>query len=354
MGSTCVTQITPNTPACESLQSQVNNFTSQFFGAVTKIDVSPGVVEWSLPCDLDLGIPSDPRAFGEGVACYFLRLFKQAIISFEGPAGDNGLAGTDGQPGFTVTMSSFPQPTDSTPFTITYLFTPAIVTGEDIFISNSGWYRVNALGGSGATRLATISLMRSVNSPKATVDAGRIMVPTGPPGTSKKGPSGAPGPNGQTGDKGATGPSGPVLTMGPTEQNGVVQASGSDLNINGAAVPATYGGGTVQVTLPVAGTYLVRAISLLRNNSNVINSALYMYLRNLTDPSKNTGLNGDLPGSLSTCSIQFNGNLNKSALANMACLVQPTSDANTIQLTFSGLFFTSFSAYTKLVWVRLT
>lgn len=59
-------------PAKEPLQSALANFIEAFFGSLTKVCVN-GKVEWVLPCDLDVGIPSFPRIPGEGIACYFLR-----------------------------------------------------------------------------------------------------------------------------------------------------------------------------------------------------------------------------------------------------------------------------------------
>lgn len=354
MGSNCVTHDGPNSPTCESLQSQIDNFTSNFFGSVTKVNGAiPGEVDWELGCDLDLGLPSDPRGFGEGVACYFLRLFRNAIISFEGPQGDRGNAGLDGYPGFAVSLSAFVQPIDSTPFPIKYLYTPAIAVGEYVFVGNSGWYLVTGLAGTGTARLVTLSLFQAIPGASGVIDAGRVIIPTGPPGLSTKGPVGLPGDKGETGDKGITGPDGPTLPNGPTQQNGEVQASGADYTFLTPGV-ATFGSGPLEVTLPVAGTYLFRAISLIRNNSGVINSGLSMYLRNSTDTSQNTGASGELPGSLTTCNIQFLGNLNKKGTANIACLVQPVTDGNVIQLYLSGLNFTAFAAYSRIVWVRLT
>lgn len=61
-------------PANEPLASALNNFIVAFFGSLTKTCVNNQVV-WVLPCDLDSGFPGYPRVAGEGLACYFLRVF---------------------------------------------------------------------------------------------------------------------------------------------------------------------------------------------------------------------------------------------------------------------------------------
>lgn len=69
-------------PTCnatvESTASALDNFISAFFGSVTKTCVNNKVV-WILPCDLNSGIPGYPRIEGEGLACYYARVF--ALIS---------------------------------------------------------------------------------------------------------------------------------------------------------------------------------------------------------------------------------------------------------------------------------
>src|SRR6185436_11523721 len=117
---------TTNTAACESLPSQISNFTTQFFGVVTKTEVD-GAVVWSLPCSLDVGLPANPRGSGEGLACYFLRLFADGIIGLTGPKGDSGTPGTDGRNAYTVTLHSFTQPTSGNPnIQVSTAFNPAV------------------------------------------------------------------------------------------------------------------------------------------------------------------------------------------------------------------------------------
>lgn len=68
-------------PAHEPLPSTVDNFVTQFFGSVTKTCVNNQVV-WSLPCNLDAGVPGYPRSPSEGLACYFKRLINDLFVLF--------------------------------------------------------------------------------------------------------------------------------------------------------------------------------------------------------------------------------------------------------------------------------
>jgi hypothetical protein len=71
-------------PEHEPLPSTVDNFVTQFFGEVTKTCVDGSIV-WTLPCNLDEGIPGYPRQEGEGLACYFSRVLED--ISMGGGGG---------------------------------------------------------------------------------------------------------------------------------------------------------------------------------------------------------------------------------------------------------------------------
>jgi len=166
-----------NTAACESLPSQISNFTLQFFGTVVKTEID-GVVSWSLPCNLDTGLPNNPRGADEGLACYFLRLFQDGIVGLTGPQGAQGCPGKDGFNAYTVTLQAFTQPTAESP-TLTLLtqFSPVIVTGLNVFIQGSGYYQVTGANSSG---LVFLTLIRPVSGASGTISAGKIVVPTGP------------------------------------------------------------------------------------------------------------------------------------------------------------------------------
>lgn len=61
-------------PANEPLSSALQNFITAFFGSLTKTCVN-GDVQWLLPCSLETGVEGFPRISGEGLACYFSRIF---------------------------------------------------------------------------------------------------------------------------------------------------------------------------------------------------------------------------------------------------------------------------------------
>lgn len=85
-----------NTAANEHLDSQVENFALNFFGDLVRTEIN-GVVSWSLPCRLDIGLPSNPRGQTEPLGCYFLRLLENGIVGQEGVTGNPGFNGHNGR-----------------------------------------------------------------------------------------------------------------------------------------------------------------------------------------------------------------------------------------------------------------
>lgn len=184
-----------NTAACESLPSQISNFTLQFFGTVVKTEVD-GVVSWSLPCNLDVGLPNNPRGFDEGLACYFLRLFQDGIVGLTGPAGARGAPGCNGLNAFTVTLQSFQQVAQNDSVQVLTSFNPSMVVGSYVFISTSGLYLIDNSDVSGLLSLRLVDVPKSPVG--STITAGKLVVPSGPPG-------GPPGPQGEQGIQGEQG-----------------------------------------------------------------------------------------------------------------------------------------------------
>jgi hypothetical protein len=234
-----------NTAECESLSSQINNFTTQFFGTVVKTEVD-GEVVWSLPCQLDVGLENNPRGVDEGLACYFLRLFGEGIIGATGPAGPAGADGADGSNAFTVTLASFTQPTLGSPnVQISTLFNPAILEQLYVFIQGSGWYQVTATDESGTLWL---TLVKAVSSPPSTVTAGKLVVPSGFPGVSVVGPTGPQGAQGEQGEPGES----------HTETNGMYFATvGTDYELTVTFAAVDFVNSSARVLLPTAGTYQI-------------------------------------------------------------------------------------------------
>jgi hypothetical protein len=167
-----------NTAACESLPSQIQNFTDQFFGQVVKTEVN-GEVVWSLPCSLDVGLPANPRGVDEGLACYFLRLFQDGIAGLTGPEGPAGANGTDGFNTYSVTLRAFAQPTISAPLTqIVVVPNPSIVEGMGLFVQYSGSYKVSDVLPGG---VIFITLISALDNALSVIPAGALVVPVGVP-----------------------------------------------------------------------------------------------------------------------------------------------------------------------------
>lgn len=188
-----------NTAACELLPSQIQNFTAAFFGSVVKSEVD-GKVVWTLPCDLATGLENNPRQVGEGLACYFKRLFQEGIVGLTGPAGANGVDGSPGAGAYTQTTYSFtePDPNVSPVVTIYTENTPAIIEGIYVYVEGSGTYLVNAADGTGSLVLTFVGANDDIVS---VIPAGAFVIPVGAPGS-----AGAPGADGAAGPAGPTGP----------------------------------------------------------------------------------------------------------------------------------------------------
>ena len=241
-----------NTAECESLPSQIQNFTDAFFGTVVKTEEDGNVV-WNLPCDLDIGLPNNPRAAGEGLACYFLRLFGEGIVGLTGPAGDEGSPGADGRNAYTVLLTGFNQPTLAAPnVTLITNYNPAILTGMYVFVALSGWYLITNADVSGALS-ATLVKSSGGTADGAWVSAGKLVVPSGYPGATITGPT---GPTGALGPMGSPGVSW-TTTRGQWTNDG---APGSDYSLTGSYAVVDFVGGSaaeVAVQLPAHGVYLI-------------------------------------------------------------------------------------------------
>lgn len=264
-----------NTVACESLSSQIQNFTEQFFGTVIKTEEDGGVT-WSLPCSLEIGLQNNPRTVGEGLACYFLRLFNQGIIGATGPQGDSGTPGIDGKNAFTITLASFTQPTLGAPnIQISTLFNPALVEGVYVFISGSGWYQITATDGAGALWL---TLVKELSGASGTITAGKLVVPSGFPGVSVTGPQ---GPQGSQGVQGGPGVSHTAINgmyyseVGTDDNLGIAYA---DIDfVNSSARLLLHGQGEFQISVTVDFIGLTGIVATdqvffrLQNNDTLVN-----------------------------------------------------------------------------------
>jgi hypothetical protein len=257
----CNTNCDSNSSACETLPSALENFIVSFFGpGLIKTEVN-GQVRWVLPCDLDTGIPGNPKGTDEGLACYFKRLFEDGLVGLIGPKGDTGSTGESGHNAYTVATSAFNPPGVGQSVQFSIIPSPVVSVGQTIFIPGSGWYVITEVFQS-STLFAT--LLESIPSPLAVIPPGTLVLPVGPRGLSITGPQGLQGAKGDTGAQGATGATGmPGATgaAGPagavaTNTNAKVIPSGADYQMTGSFAHVVFGTDELDTTLATAGTYL--------------------------------------------------------------------------------------------------
>jgi hypothetical protein len=283
-GNPCRTDPT-NTAASETLSSQIENFTKQFFGEVIKTEIN-GVVSWSLPCTLDTGLPNNARGATEPLACYFLRLFADGILGTPGLPGDRGNPGADGRNAYTALTQSFTQPTLQNPqIQVRTSYNPAILPGMQVFIESSGWYRVDANIADGTLFLALLAI---VTNPPVTIAAGSLVLPAGAQGLSVPGEKGDPGQKGlkgddgdkgEQGDQGLPGLSGP--TSGTTNNNGQYHDDAGTLytnpNTGPAWTPVDFTSSMPKVTLTTAGTYLLTVTTAISSHTSGVAFSVRLY-----------------------------------------------------------------------------
>lgn len=261
-----------NTEDCETLPSALDNFTRQFFGAITRTVVD-GKVTWSLPGDLNAGLPGNPRLDGEGLATYFLRLFNEGIIGLVGPQGDTGATGAAGHNAYAVATSSFNTPTPASPDSqFTIIPTPVLSIGQTVFIPGAGWVVILDIFQNSEV---FTRLIEPIANQAAFIPPGTLILPTGPRGVGEKGEkgdkgnkgdTGATGTTGATGDPGATGPVGPAGAVA-TNTNGLNTGGNTDYTMTNSYAKVDFGTTDLDATLPTAGTYLVIAILSCLNDS---------------------------------------------------------------------------------------
>lgn len=280
-GNNCHCNRTPcnecpvNSADCETLPSALQNFIDTFYGSVQKTEVN-GVVTWTLPCNLDIGLPANPRLDNEGLACYFLRLFEDGLNGLIGPQGDTGAPGVNGRNAWTVITSAFAQPSGAHPSVqFTVIPSPVLSIGQTIFIPGSGWFIITNIFQNDSV---FADLVEQVPAPIAVVQPGTLVLPVGPRGRTVTGPqgvqgpageTGAPGAKGNTGDTGATGPVGPAGATA-TNTNGTDTGGTTDYSMTNAYAKVEFGTDDLEVTLPTAGTYLLFSTICGMNNSGGI------------------------------------------------------------------------------------
>lgn len=191
--------------ANEPLPSALENFILAFFGTLEK-SVVGGKVAWTLPCRLNVGLENNPRQVGEGLACYFLRLFESGIIGLTGPGGPKGDKGDEGKSGYSVTTQAVPNATvDCTNIAVPVVDESPYAAGLYVFIPFAGYFFINEV----QDNLLYLTLVQLSTSAVAVIPLGTPVVPAGPSGA-----QGAKGDKGDPGNTGATGPAGPQGAQG--------------------------------------------------------------------------------------------------------------------------------------------
>jgi len=321
----------PNSTDCETLPSALQNFVDAFFGSVTKTEID-GQVRWILPCNLDIGLPGNPRADGEGLACYFLRLFRDGINGLEGPTGATGAAGENGPTPWTILLTAFVQPSSGGTVNFNIVASPTVTVGQTVFIPGSGYYVVT----SRVSNSVFAQLISAVPSPNVVTVPGTVVIPCGPQGLTITGPPGTPGTQGPTGAQGIQGPTGPTGATGPTGPTGavttnangqVVITGATDFTVTNADQKITFGIDDPEVNLPVAGTYWVIARFRCFNDVGSGNNLEWdFYLNNQTTATPVPG--GEHPDVI----IWNTGGSNHSNYVHIWALVTTSSDNEIIDV----------------------
>lgn len=303
-----------NTPQCESLPSQITNFTLQLFGTVVKTEMN-GVVNWSLPCSLDVGFPSNPRGATEPLACYFLRLFEDGVTGLMGPPGLPGLNGLNGVDAYTQTAQSFVPPSLNSPYVnIVVAYTPTIFAGTYIFVPGAGTFSViNVTAPADGLMMIQATLIYPISIPASLVPIGTLVIPSGVPGASVKGP---PGDQGDRGPDGFQGPPGDQGPPGGTalETNGYYTGDGgTGYSFAGAGVYAAVdfgAAGAPSILLTSPGTYLFIVDTIVSDSEAGPNADSYsVKLFDVTNAADIVGsertVQGFVGGSPTTVPVSF-------------------------------------------------
>lgn len=268
----CTTSCNTNSAACETLPSSLENFIVSFYGEIQRTEVD-GRVVWVLPCDLDTGIPGNPKGTNEGLACYFKRLFQEGLVGLEGPQGQKGDTGEIGHNAYTVATSAFnPPPNPGGTIQVSIIPSPTASVGQTVFIPGSGWYVITEIFQSS---IVFATLLEAIPSPLAVIPPGTLVLPVGPRGlsiTGPKGDKGDKGDTGATGGTGATGTPGAAGVAGPagataTNSNTLIQAAGANYSLTNAFAHVLFGTTELDATLPTAGTYVLFVTLELSNTS---------------------------------------------------------------------------------------
>lgn len=145
-------------------------------GGVIKTGVDGGI-SWTLPCNLDTGLESNPLNSGEALMCYFKRLAETANIPETiGPDGPPGPVGPAGTPGWTRNTVAFTRPVGNVTFFLRpEVLLPFFEPQRVVFVEGLGWARVLFVAGPDVY----CSVSVPIAEPVATIAVGSRIVVTG-------------------------------------------------------------------------------------------------------------------------------------------------------------------------------
>jgi hypothetical protein len=255
----------------ESLPSELDNFVLNFFGSVTKVQTEEDRVEWALPCGLDQGLADYRKLEGEGISCYFLRLFQDSIVGLTGDKGEKGDPGANGADGRTTVAEAFTVPPTSAPVVNIKVANGAVLPDNvNIFVESAGWFSVASHSGN----TLSCQLLTAIALEGSYVPVGSLVIPVGPEGA--VGPAGGKGSRGDRGEDGDAGAPGAAGEDGG-DANTRTTASYVQPAVNSTVpVPVADGGpvsGGAEVLLGGVGYYQIAASSpgllTLRNRGGV-------------------------------------------------------------------------------------
>lgn len=223
---------------CHLLPTQLDTFTTQFFGdGLTKSIINNQIV-WDLPCGLSSGVVSNPILPGESLACYFLRLFEAGVPGMLGPVGAAGIAGAPGADAFSVTQSDFDQPTLQAPYVAVKLQpVPFFIEQLYVIVANSGEYQILQLEPDGS---AVLQLLIPYADAPSEIPAGSLVIVSGFPGIRTIGPIGPRGPQGPAGITGGQGIPGRPGGTGPQGPNAKLFSRTATAVANAIQLSGTY------------------------------------------------------------------------------------------------------------------
>jgi hypothetical protein len=209
------------------------------------------------------------------------------IVGLKGDKGNKGDTGKNGNNAYTVTLSSFTQPTPSAPTVAVFTANnPAVnLTGTFLFIDTSGWYVVNSADGSGTLFL---TLVQALSSAPATIAAGKLVIESGVPGPQGHKGDTVVGPKGDKGDPGT-----PLTT-----NNGVYTATaGTNFPLPNPFAAVDFVTSSPQFLATDTGKYFVSVTAMILGDAATMTLGDFCSLK-----LHNDSTNADVVGSQQTIS----------------------------------------------------